>query len=133
MRQTGIQGVAAPGSHAGWTGHLGHHRRDAGRLLLFIGTGTAAAILGGVSLSGGMGGPMGIAANVPTLAFLRRRLNGPGVSPAGHVIVTGSILMTVAIADGTAMRRRIAGRLARKLAKRNARSSRYFCRAAEKG
>lgn len=81
---------------------------------------TAAAILGGVSLSGGMGRPMGIAAGVLTLAFLRGGLNGLGVTPAAQDIVTGSILMAVAIADGTATRRRIADLFARKPAPRRA-------------
>ena len=83
---------------------------------------TAAAILGGVSLSGGMGRPIGIAAGVLTLAFLRGGLNGLGVAPAAQDIVTGSILMAVAIADGTATRRRIAGFLARKPVERSAAS-----------
>jgi ribose/xylose/arabinose/galactoside ABC-type transport system permease subunit len=67
---------------------------------------TAAAILGGVSLSGGMGRPMGIAAGVLTLAVMRGGLNGLGASPALQDIATGSILLAVAIADGgTTMRR----------------------------
>jgi ribose/xylose/arabinose/galactoside ABC-type transport system permease subunit len=76
--------------------------------------GTAAAILGGVSLSGGMGRPMGIAAGVLTLATLRGGLNGLGASPALQDIVTGSILIAVAIADGGATTRRIGDLLSRR-------------------
>src|SRR5665213_3333179 len=65
-----------------------------------------------------MGRPMGIAAGVLTLAFLRGGLNGLGIQPAAQDIVTGSILMAVAIADGTATRRRIADLFARKPAPR---------------
>ena len=68
---------------------------------------TAAAILGGVSLSGGMGRPLGIAAGVLTLATLRAGLNGLGATPAAQDIVTGSVLLAVAIADGGATSRRL--------------------------
>jgi ribose/xylose/arabinose/galactoside ABC-type transport system permease subunit len=61
---------------------------------------TAAAILGGVSLSGGVGRPLGIAAGVLSLAILRSGLNGLGASPAVHDIVTGAILLGVAVIDG---------------------------------
>lgn len=68
---------------------------------------TAAAILGGVSLSGGMGRPLGIAAGALTLALLRSGLNGLDASPAVHEIVTGTILLAVAVADGAATSRRL--------------------------
>jgi ribose/xylose/arabinose/galactoside ABC-type transport system permease subunit len=68
---------------------------------------TAAAILGGVSLSGGLGRPLGIAAGALTLALIRSGLNGLDASPAVHEIVTGTILLVVAIADGTATSRRL--------------------------
>ena len=60
---------------------------------------TAAAILGGISLSGGVGGPLGIAAGVLTLAVLRSGLNALGAPPVAHDIVTGLILLAVAIVD----------------------------------
>jgi ribose/xylose/arabinose/galactoside ABC-type transport system permease subunit len=68
---------------------------------------TAAAILGGVSLSGGMGRPLGIAAGVLTLATLGAGLNGLGATAAAQDIVTGSLLLAVAIADGGATPRRL--------------------------
>jgi ribose/xylose/arabinose/galactoside ABC-type transport system permease subunit len=68
---------------------------------------TAAAILGGVSLSGGMGRPLGIAVGVLTLATLRAGLNGLGATPASQDIVTGALLLAVAIADGGATPRRL--------------------------
>lgn len=61
---------------------------------------TAAVILGGVSLSGGVGRPLGVATGVLSLAVLRSGLNGFGASPAVHDIVTGAILLGVAIVDG---------------------------------
>ncbi|MGH7089576.1 MAG: ABC transporter permease subunit, partial [Stellaceae bacterium] len=72
---------------------------------------TAAAILGGVSLSGGMGRPLGIAAGVLTLATLRAGLNGLGTSPDLQDVMTGSILLAVAIADGGTSARRFRGLL----------------------
>jgi ribose/xylose/arabinose/galactoside ABC-type transport system permease subunit len=68
---------------------------------------TAAAILGGVSLSAGVGRPLGIAMGMLTLAELRAGLNAFGVSAALQDIATGSILLAVAIADGTRTLRRV--------------------------
>jgi ribose/xylose/arabinose/galactoside ABC-type transport system permease subunit len=68
---------------------------------------TAAAILGGVSLSGGVGRPLGIAVGVLTLAALRAGLNAFGVSAALQDIATGSILLAVAVSDGGRTLRRI--------------------------
>jgi ribose/xylose/arabinose/galactoside ABC-type transport system permease subunit len=75
----------------------------------------AAAILGGVSLSGGIGHPLGIAAGVLILCVLRTGLTSLGVAPYVHDIATGAILLTVAIADGPHLRMRLfqAGRLVR--------------------
>ena len=61
---------------------------------------TAAAILGGVSLSGGVGRPLGIALGVLTLAIVRSGLNGLGASSAIGDIVTGGVLFGVAVIDG---------------------------------
>jgi ribose/xylose/arabinose/galactoside ABC-type transport system permease subunit len=51
---------------------------------------TAAAILCGVSLSGGTGRPIGIAMGAMTLAVLHAGLNGLG-APAVYDILTGAI------------------------------------------
>jgi ribose/xylose/arabinose/galactoside ABC-type transport system permease subunit len=59
----------------------------------------AAAILGGVSLSGGTGTPLGIAAGVLTLAVMRSGLNAIGAPPYAHDIAMGAILLTVAVLD----------------------------------
>jgi ribose/xylose/arabinose/galactoside ABC-type transport system permease subunit len=59
----------------------------------------AAAIVGGVSVVGGRGGPIGIAAGVLTLCILRSGLSAIGVSPHVHEIVTGVILVFIAILD----------------------------------
>lgn len=67
---------------------------------------TAAAILCGVSLSGGTGRPIGIAMGAMTLLVLHAGLNGLGASPAVHDILTGAILLTVALSDGADTTRR---------------------------
>lgn len=59
----------------------------------------AAAIVGGVSVAGGRGHPMGIAAGVLTLCILRSGLSAIGVSPHVHEIVTGLILVAIAVLD----------------------------------
>ena len=69
--------------------------------------GTAAAIIGGISLSGGRGRPMGILIGVLVLSVLRSGLNALGASPYVHEIVTGAVLLTVAILDGPALMRRV--------------------------
>jgi ribose/xylose/arabinose/galactoside ABC-type transport system permease subunit len=67
---------------------------------------TAAAILGGVSLSGGTGKPLGIAFGVLVLCLLRAGLNAVGASPHVQNIATGAVLIVVAISDGPALARR---------------------------
>ena len=67
---------------------------------------TAAAILGGVSLGGGTGKPLGIAFGVLVLCLLRSGLNAVGASPHVQDIATGTVLIIVAIADGPALARR---------------------------
>jgi ribose/xylose/arabinose/galactoside ABC-type transport system permease subunit len=59
----------------------------------------AAAIIGGVSLGGGTGRPFGIAIGVLTLAVLRSGLNALGLSPFVTDVMTGGILLSVAILD----------------------------------
>lgn len=60
----------------------------------------AAAILGGVSLAGGSGRPLGIALGVLTLSVLRSGLNASGAEPFLHDITIGAVLMIVAVWDG---------------------------------
>jgi ribose/xylose/arabinose/galactoside ABC-type transport system permease subunit len=67
----------------------------------------AAAILGGVSLAGGTGRPLGIALGVLVLGVLRAGLNAIGAQPYVNEITMGAVLMTVAIADGPYLMRRI--------------------------
>ena len=67
----------------------------------------AAAIVGGVSVVGGRGSPMGIAAGVLTLCILRSGLSAIGVEPHVHDIVTGAILIVIAVLDAPELARRI--------------------------
>jgi ribose/xylose/arabinose/galactoside ABC-type transport system permease subunit len=70
----------------------------------------AAAILGGVSLSGGTGRPLGIAAGVLTLMVLRSGLNALAAPPFVHDVATGLVLLFVAIADAPNAWRRLTGK-----------------------
>lgn len=67
----------------------------------------AAAIMGGVSLSGGKGRPLGIAGGVLILAVLRSGLTAIGVPPYVHNIVTAGVLLVVAILDSDDLQRRL--------------------------
>jgi ribose/xylose/arabinose/galactoside ABC-type transport system permease subunit len=67
---------------------------------------TAAAILGGVSLGGGTGRPLGIAAGMLTLAMLRSGLNAIEVPVFVHDMVMGAILLAVALLDAPALAHR---------------------------
>ncbi len=67
----------------------------------------AAAIVGGVSVVGGRGSPMGIAAGVLTLCILRSGLSAIGVEPHVHDIVTGLILLVIAVLDAPDLARRV--------------------------
>lgn len=67
----------------------------------------AAAIIGGVSLSGGKGTPLGIAAGVLVMAVLRSGLTAIGVPPFAHDIVTGVVLLAVALLDAEDLQRRL--------------------------
>jgi ribose/xylose/arabinose/galactoside ABC-type transport system permease subunit len=67
----------------------------------------AAAIVGGVSVVGGRGNPMGIAAGVLTLCILRSGLSAVGVEPHVHDLVTGTILLVIAILDAPDLARRL--------------------------
>ncbi len=60
----------------------------------------AAAILGGVSLGGGSGRPLGIVAGALTIAVMRSGLNAIGVASSLNGITMGAILFIVAIVDG---------------------------------
>jgi ribose/xylose/arabinose/galactoside ABC-type transport system permease subunit len=68
---------------------------------------TAAAIIGGVSLGGGRGHPLGIAAGVLVLCLLRSGLTAMEAPPHVHQIVIGAVLLLVAILDGPALARRV--------------------------
>jgi ribose/xylose/arabinose/galactoside ABC-type transport system permease subunit len=78
----------------------------------------AAAIVGGVSVIGGRGSALGIAAGVLTLCILSSGLSAIGVPPYVHDLVTGAILLVIAILDGPDLAMRITawrlGRLERK-------------------
>lgn len=67
----------------------------------------AAVILGGGSLSGGTGHPMGIAAGVLVLSLVRSGLTILGAPPPAHNIITGALLLAVAIVDGPDLTRRL--------------------------
>ena len=67
----------------------------------------AAAIVGGVSVVGGRGSPMGIAAGVLTLCILRSGLSAIGVEPHVHDLVTGVILVVIAVLDAPELIRRV--------------------------
>jgi len=67
----------------------------------------AAAIVGGVSVVGGRGSPMGIAAGVLTLCILRSGLSAIGVEPHVHDIITGLILIVIAVLDAPDLARRV--------------------------
>jgi ribose/xylose/arabinose/galactoside ABC-type transport system permease subunit len=60
---------------------------------------TAAAIIGGVSLMGGKGTPIGIIGGTLVLCLLSAGLNAVGTPPAVQDVVTGGVLFMVAIAD----------------------------------
>lgn len=68
---------------------------------------TAAAIIGGVSLSGGRGHPLGIAAGVLTLCMLNAGLNLFGASPFVQIVVLGGVLLAVAVFDAPLLLRRL--------------------------
>jgi ribose/xylose/arabinose/galactoside ABC-type transport system permease subunit len=68
---------------------------------------TAAAIIGGVSLGGGRGHPLGIAAGVLVLCMLRSGLTAMEAPPHVHQIVIGAVLLLVAILDGPSLARRV--------------------------
>jgi ribose/xylose/arabinose/galactoside ABC-type transport system permease subunit len=67
----------------------------------------AAAIVGGVSVVGGRGSPLGIAAGVLTLCILRSGLSAIGVAPHVHDLVTGGILIFIAVLDAPDLARRV--------------------------
>jgi ribose/xylose/arabinose/galactoside ABC-type transport system permease subunit len=66
-----------------------------------------AAILGGVSLSGGTGRPLGIAIGMLILGVLHAGLNVLGAPPYAEEIVMGAVLLAVAVADGPLLLRRL--------------------------
>jgi ribose/xylose/arabinose/galactoside ABC-type transport system permease subunit len=67
----------------------------------------AAAILGGVSLGGATGRPLGIAVGVIALGMLRAGFNALGTPPFINDISMGIILLLVAVTDGAWSWRRL--------------------------
>lgn len=67
----------------------------------------AAAIIGGVSLAGGVGHPLGIAGGVLVLCVLRSGLTAIGAEPFVHNLVQGAVLLFVGIFDGDELSRRL--------------------------
>lgn len=72
-----------------------------------------AAILGGVSLSGGTGRPLGIAIGGLILGVLHAGFNVLGTPPYVEQIAMGAVLLAVAVADGPLLLRRV--RMAQRL------------------
>lgn len=68
---------------------------------------TAAAIIGGVSLSGGKGSAFGIAGGVLVLCTLRSGLSAIGAPPFLQAIATGGVLLVVAVLDGQYLAKRL--------------------------
>jgi ribose/xylose/arabinose/galactoside ABC-type transport system permease subunit len=68
---------------------------------------TTAAILGGVSLAGGAGRPLGIALGTLTLCVLQSGLNALGLSSYAHEIFIGLVLLAIAVLDGAAFAARM--------------------------
>jgi ribose/xylose/arabinose/galactoside ABC-type transport system permease subunit len=66
----------------------------------------AGAIIGGVSLAGGVGRPIGIAGGVLVLCVLRSGLTAIGAEPFVHNLVSGVVLLFVGIFDGEELARR---------------------------
>src|SRR5690606_5004895 len=66
----------------------------------------AAAIIGGVSLAGGSGGPFGIACGVLVLAVLRAGFNAIGAEPWVSEVSTALILLAVALLDAPLLLKR---------------------------
>ncbi|MBL1240844.1 MAG: ABC transporter permease [OCS116 cluster bacterium] len=67
----------------------------------------AAAIIGGVSLGGGNGHPIGIAGGVLVICVLQSGLTAIGVEPFVHDIAMGGVLLLVGILNGGDLVRRI--------------------------
>ena len=67
----------------------------------------AAAIIGGVSLAGGKGTPLGIAGGVLVLCILRASMSSIGLPPYVQDIATGGVLVVVALMDAEDLRRRL--------------------------
>jgi ribose/xylose/arabinose/galactoside ABC-type transport system permease subunit len=68
---------------------------------------TAAAIIGGVSLTGGKGAPLGILGGVLVLGLLSAGLEAINTPPSVQDVVTGGVLFLVAIADAVDLDQRL--------------------------
>ena len=67
----------------------------------------AAAIIGGVSLTGGKGTPLGIAGGVLVICLLNAGLSAAGTPPYMQQVVTGLVLLGVALSDADDLQRRL--------------------------
>ncbi|KJF70032.1 ABC transporter permease [Agrobacterium arsenijevicii] len=67
----------------------------------------AAAIIGGVSLAGGKGSPLGIAGGVLVLCILRSSMSSIGLAPYVQDIATGGVLLIVALMDADDLTRQL--------------------------
>ncbi len=70
---------------------------------------TAAAIIGGISLGGGKGRPMGILIGVLIICLLRSGLTALGTGPKALDAITGAVLLFVAVLDGSQLQDRLIG------------------------
>jgi ribose/xylose/arabinose/galactoside ABC-type transport system permease subunit len=66
-----------------------------------------AAILGGVSLGGGTGRPLGIAAGVLVVSMTRTGLDSLGIAPHLYDIFSGVLLLIVAVADAPGLHQQL--------------------------
>ncbi len=62
--------------------------------------GASAAIIGGVALSGGVGGPFGVLVGVLILTTLNNGLSLLGMSASGILFANGLVLLAVVLLDG---------------------------------
>jgi ribose transport system permease protein len=62
--------------------------------------GASAAIIGGVALSGGVGGPLGVLTGVLILTALNNGLSLLGTNAPGILFANGLVLLVVVLLDG---------------------------------
>ena len=69
----------------------------------------SASIIGGVSLAGGRGSPLGIAGGALILCLLNAGLNALGVSPTTQQVILSAVLFAVAISSAPRFHRLLRG------------------------